>query len=75
MVHLGAPVLFTAVFGLFDALLGIGFRSFSVAPVMIPYLADTVSATNLVQAQGLAEQVCAAKHNQQVRQLLLRERL
>jgi len=51
-------------------LLGMGFRVFSVAPVMIPYLAKIASETNLSQAKALAKHVCAAKTSVQVRGLL-----
>ena len=51
-------------------LLGMGFRVFSVAPVMIPYLAKIASEASLHQAEELARQVCMAKDSEQVRGLL-----
>jgi phosphoenolpyruvate-protein kinase (PTS system EI component) len=51
-------------------LLGMGFRVFSVAPVMIPYLAKIASGAGLHQAEELAQQVCMAKDSEQVRGLL-----
>ena len=51
-------------------LLGMGFRAFSVAPVMIPYLAKIVSETSLPLAKELAQRACLAKHSEQVRGLL-----
>jgi phosphoenolpyruvate-protein kinase (PTS system EI component) len=47
-----------------------GFRVFSVAPVMIPYLAKIARETRLPQAVELAQQVCMAKDSAQVRGLL-----
>jgi phosphoenolpyruvate-protein kinase (PTS system EI component) len=51
-------------------LLGMGFRVFSVAPVMIPYLAKITSETRLPQAEELTQRVCLAKDSRQVRELL-----
>ena len=56
--------------GVLPVLLGMGFRVFSVAPVMIPYLAKIASETNVSQAKALAKHVCAAKTSAQVRGLL-----
>ena len=47
-----------------------GFRAFSVAPAVIPYLAATISHVNLEHAQKLVQQVCSASDSQQVRALL-----
>ncbi len=51
-------------------LLGLDFRVFSVAPVMIPYLAKIARESDLSQARALAQRVCAAKNNAQVRGFL-----
>ena len=56
--------------GVLPVLLGMGFRVFSVAPVMIPYLAKIASETKLSQAKALAQHVCTAKNSEQVRGLL-----
>ncbi len=56
--------------GVLPVLLGMGFRIFSVAPVMIPYLAKIASETSLSRAEELAQQVCMAKGSEQVRGLL-----
>ena len=56
--------------GVLPVLLGMGFRVFSVAPVMIPYLAKIASETKLSQAKALAQHVCVAKTSEQVRGLL-----
>jgi phosphoenolpyruvate-protein kinase (PTS system EI component) len=47
-----------------------GFRAFSVAPVMVPYLAKIASEASLPQSGELAQQVCMAKNSEQVRGLL-----
>jgi phosphoenolpyruvate-protein kinase (PTS system EI component) len=51
-------------------LLGMGFRAFSVAPVMVPYLAKIASEASLPRSEELAQQVCMAKNSEQVRALL-----
>jgi phosphoenolpyruvate-protein kinase (PTS system EI component) len=56
--------------GVLPVLLGMGFRVFSVAPVMIPYLANTVNETDLSVARALARQACEAKYSREVRELL-----
>ena len=56
--------------GVLPVLLGMGFRVFSVAPVMIPYLAKIASETDLPRAQQLAQQVSTAKRSTQVQGLL-----
>lgn len=56
--------------GVLPILLGMGFRAFSVAPVMLPHLAQTVKQIDLADARALAQQVCEAKHHHQVRELL-----
>jgi phosphoenolpyruvate-protein kinase (PTS system EI component) len=47
-----------------------GFRAFSVAPAVIPYLAATIDQVDLKQAQLLAQRACSASDSQQVRVLL-----
>lgn len=56
--------------GVLPVLLGMGFRVFSVAPVMIPYLANKVNVTDPAEAEALARRVCSSTHSQQVRDLL-----
>ena len=56
--------------GVLPVLLGMGFRVFSVAPVMIPYLANKVNETDPAEAEALARRVCSSRHSQQVRDLL-----
>ncbi len=56
--------------GVLPVLLGIGYRVFSVAPIMIPYLADFVQRIDIAQAQSLARQVCEARTTAEVRALL-----
>ncbi|MDX1251766.1 MAG: phosphoenolpyruvate-protein phosphotransferase [Gammaproteobacteria bacterium] len=56
--------------GILPLLLGMGYRVFSVEPVMIPYLAHTVATTDVVPAQALMIAVCAAADAESVRELL-----
>lgn len=56
--------------GVLPVLLGLGYRAFSVESTLIPYLAQTVRATDAGSAQGLAEQVCAAVETRQVLEVL-----
>lgn len=56
--------------GILPALLGLGYRAFSVDPVMIPWLARTVRQTDTKQAVQLARAVCDAHRSAEVKQLL-----
>jgi len=56
--------------GVLPVLVGIGFRSFSVEPRMIPYLAETISGIDTVSASALATSVCNAQDSETVRGLL-----
>ena len=56
--------------GVLPVLVGIGFRSFSVEPRMIPYLAETISGIDTVSASALATSVCNAPDSETVRGLL-----
>lgn len=56
--------------GIIPLLLGMGYRAFSVEPVMIPYLARTVAMTDAVAAQALMLAVCAAADAESVHELL-----
>ncbi len=56
--------------GVLPVLVGMGFRSFSVAPVMIPYLARTAGDIDLASAQIKAGQICAAGDSDAVSALL-----
>jgi phosphoenolpyruvate-protein kinase (PTS system EI component) len=56
--------------GVLTVLTGMGFRTFSVVPAVIPYLAATIDQLDLKQAQQLAQRVCSASDSQQVRTLL-----
>lgn len=51
-------------------LLGMGFRVFSVTPVMVPHLAKIAGEVSLPLAEELVQQVCMAKNSAQVRGLL-----
>lgn len=57
--------------GVLPALIGLGYRAFSVDPVMLPWLAQTVRQTDTGAAAALADAVCAARCSTAVRALLL----
>ena len=56
--------------GVLPVLVGVGFRSFSVEPRMIPYLAETVRGIDTASASALAASVCSAPDSETVRGLL-----
>ncbi|MGB5179642.1 MAG: putative PEP-binding protein [Gammaproteobacteria bacterium] len=56
--------------GMLPVLVGIGFRSFSVEPRMIPYLAETIRGIDTVSASALVASVCSAPDSEAVRGLL-----
>ena len=56
--------------GMLPVLLGMGFRAFSIEPVMVPYLAQVTRTISMTQAVDLAQRVCAANDSRQVRQQL-----
>lgn len=56
--------------GLLPVLLGLGYRTFSVAPARIPHLAVTAGATDTAVAAGLAAAACACDSAAAVRALL-----
>ncbi len=56
--------------GLMPVMLGLGYRAFSVEPVMLPYLAEAVSRTDTQAAAALGAAVCAASDSASVRALL-----
>ena len=56
--------------GTLPALLGLGFRNFSVDPIMIPWLAQTVHQVNTKRASELAQKVCLAQTAREVKQFL-----
>ncbi len=51
-------------------MLGLGYRAFSVDPVYVPYLAQTVAHTRIDAAVELASAVCTATTSQAVREIL-----
>lgn len=51
-------------------LIGLGYRRFSVDPVWIPYLAQTLHSLKTADTEALANQVCASRDVTQVRNLL-----
>lgn len=56
--------------GVLPVLLGLGYRVFSVDPVMLPWLAQTVQQTDMRKAMQLAREVCEATRPEQVSRLL-----
>jgi len=62
--------LLPQVTGVLPALLGLGFRAFSVEPVLVPRLARDIVAVDVTEAEGLAEVVCAQHDSASVRSLL-----
>jgi len=51
-------------------LIGLGFRAYSVEPMLLPWLAATVSRTDAMVSGALARSVCAAPDAASVRRLL-----
>lgn len=56
--------------GILPILLGLGYRTFSVEPTLIPYLAQTIAVTDTTSASALAAAVCGAVDSESVRTLL-----
>lgn len=56
--------------GVLPLLLGLGYRRFSVDPVMIPWLAQSIRTSSLADAMARAEAACGARHSREVRELL-----
>jgi len=56
--------------GVLPLLLGLGYRTFSVDPVFLPWLAETVRTTRSLVAAILAAKVCHASDSTVVRELL-----
>jgi phosphoenolpyruvate-protein kinase (PTS system EI component) len=56
--------------GVLPALIGLGYRAFSVDPVMLPCLAQRVRQTDSSAATALADAACAARRSHEVRSLL-----
>lgn len=54
--------------GVMPILVGLGFRAFSVEPLLLPWLDAQVRAVDSEQAQVLARKVCAAGSGAEVRQ-------
>lgn len=57
--------------GVLPVLLGMGFRNFSVDPVMLPWIAETVRQADIAHAVRLAQAVCAADRPEAVKRLVL----
>lgn len=57
--------------GVLPAIMGLGYRIFSVDPVMLPWLAQCVRQTDTRTAAALAQAVCAAHRSNEVKALML----
>ena len=62
--------LLSQIQGVIPLLIGLGYRTFSVDAAFIPYLANTVLATKVTDAQALARQVCDAQQSREVLEIL-----
>ena len=62
--------LFPQFAGIMPALLGMGYRVFSVEVMQIPYLAEVIQGVSLESAQGLAGNICEARRSSEVKKLL-----
>ncbi len=56
--------------GVMPILLGLGYRVFSLNPLLAPYLRETVMQIDTKQATTLAEQVCNARDKSEVKTLM-----
>lgn len=56
--------------GTLPVLIGLGYRAFSVDPITIPWLADTIRQASTKQAAQLAKKVCDANKLCEVREIL-----
>ncbi|MGD8908453.1 MAG: phosphoenolpyruvate-protein phosphotransferase [Chromatiales bacterium] len=52
--------------GVLAILVGLGYRRFSVDPIWIPYLAESLYSTTIAEAKALASRVCNCKDSQEV---------
>ncbi len=57
--------------GVLPVLIGLGYRAFSVDPVMLPWLAQAIRQTDTRVAGALADAVCGAHRSNAVKSLLL----
>jgi phosphoenolpyruvate-protein kinase (PTS system EI component) len=67
-VQLGG--LLPQVPGVLPLLIGIGYRNFSVEPLLTPCLARIAASTDSAAAEGLVNDACAASNAAEVRELL-----
>ena len=56
--------------GILPLLAGMGYSSYSVEPLKIPYLAQTIRVSEVTQMQPVMEQVCNASNARQVCEIL-----
>ncbi len=56
--------------GAMPVMLGLGYRTFSVEPLLIPWLAQTVRQTDTSKAEALSAEICSLSLVEQVRECL-----
>ena len=56
--------------GIMPALLGLGYRVFSVEPMLIPYLTEVIQGVSLESSRRLAQNICEAHRSSEVKKLL-----
>jgi len=56
--------------GVLSVLIGLGYRIFSIDPLLIPCLAETIKRTDTASAAQLAQQVCLAANIRAVKKLM-----
>ncbi len=56
--------------GVLPVLIGLGYRIFSLDPLLIPYLANTIKQTDTKKAAQIAQQVCQAADDKAVKNLM-----
>jgi phosphoenolpyruvate-protein kinase (PTS system EI component) len=56
--------------GVLPALIGLGFRRFSVDPIWIPYLAESLHSISITDAEDLARRVCLCGDSREVDETL-----
>ena len=57
--------------GVMAVLLGLGYRAFSIEPIFIPYLAQTIARSTMTENCKLAAEVCANTDSESVQRMLL----
>lgn len=58
------------IHGVLPVLLGLGYRTFSIEPVFIPYLTQIINKRTIPECKTLADRICAAENTSQVLEIL-----